>query len=63
MIYPGVEFKSIEGDTLFADADFNEIRPYLGIEAVAIHAEVARRIPKANQSRSGRWRMLHLAYP
>ena len=63
MVYPGIKIKAIKGNTLLSDANFNEIRPYLGIEAVAIHAEVARRIPKANQSRSGRWRMLHLAYP
>jgi hypothetical protein len=63
LIYPGIQFKSVEGDALFANADFDEIRPYLGIEAVTIHAEVARRIPEANQSRSDRWRMFHLAYP
>ena len=49
MLHPGVQFKPVEGDALFADADFDEIRPYLGIEAVAIHAEVARRIAEANQ--------------
>ena len=63
MIYPGVEFKSIEGDTLFADADFNEIRPYLGVKPVAVHTQVARYIPEADQSRRDRWRMFHLAYP
>ena len=50
MIYPGVEFKSVEGDALFADADFNEIRPHLGVEAVAVHAQVAGRIAEADQS-------------
>ena len=51
MIDPGVQFKSVEGNTLFADANFHEIRSYLGVEAVAVHAEVARRIPEADQSR------------
>jgi hypothetical protein len=51
LIHPGVEFKSVEGDALFSDADFNEIRANLGIEAVAVHAQVARRIPEADQSR------------
>ena len=51
MIYPGVEFKSVEGDTLPSDADFNEIRAYLGVKAVAVHAQVAGRIAEANQSR------------
>ncbi|HUV20256.1 MAG TPA: hypothetical protein VMZ32_00575 [Gammaproteobacteria bacterium] len=49
MLHPGVQFKSVEGDALFADADFNEIRPYLGVEAVAVHAQVARRIAEADQ--------------
>jgi len=51
LIYPGVEFKSVEGDALLADANFHEIRTYLSIEAVAIHAQIERRIPEADQSR------------
>jgi hypothetical protein len=52
LIHPGIQFKSVEGDALLADTDFSQIRPYLGVEAVAVHAEVARRIAKANQSRN-----------
>ena len=51
MIYPGVEFKSVEGDALFTDADFNEIRPNLGVKAVAVHAQVAGCVAEADQSR------------
>jgi hypothetical protein len=51
LIYPGVEFKSVEGDALPPDANFNEIRPYLGVETVAVHTQVARYIAEADQSR------------
>ena len=51
MIHPGVQFKSVEGDALFADTDFSQKGPHLGVEAVAVHAEIARRIAEANQSR------------
>ena len=50
MLYPVIEFKPIEGDTLFADVDFDEIRAYLGVESVAVHAEVTWRIAETNQS-------------
>jgi hypothetical protein len=63
LIYPGIQFKSVESDALRADADFSQIRPHLGVETVAIHAEVARRVAETEQSRSDRWRMFHLAYP
>ena len=51
MLYPAIEFKPIESDALFADADFDEKRAYLGVESVAVHAEVAGCIAEANQSR------------
>lgn len=51
MIYPGVQFKSVEGDALPPDANFYEIRAYLGVEAIAVHAEVTGRIAEADQSR------------
>ncbi len=38
-------------DGLPPDANFHEIRSYLGVEAVAIHAEIARSIPEADESR------------
>ena len=51
MLYPGVEFKSVEGDALPPDANFNEIWPNLGVEAIAVHTQVTGRIAEANQSR------------
>ena len=51
MLHPVIQFKSVEGDALFADADFNEMWPNLGVEAVAVHAQVAGRIPEPDQSR------------
>jgi hypothetical protein len=49
LLHPGIQFKSVEGDALFADTDFNEIWPYLGVKSVAVHAQVARRIAETNQ--------------
>jgi hypothetical protein len=51
LIHPGLQFKSVESDTLFADRDLDEVRPHLGVEAVAVHAEIARCIAETNQSR------------
>jgi hypothetical protein len=63
LVYPGIQFKSVEGNALPADADFSQMRPYLRIEAVAVHADVTRGIAEAEQSRRDGWRMFHLAYP
>ena len=60
MIYPGVEFKSIECDALFADADFNEIRLNLGVEAIAVHTQITGRIVEADQSGDDRIEVLHV---
>jgi hypothetical protein len=51
MVGPCVKFKAVEGDTLPADLDRRDVRPDFGIEAVAIHAEITRRIAKAEQAR------------
>ena len=52
VVDPSVEFKAVEADTLLANGDFGQIRPHLGVEAVAVHAEVARRITKADDPRN-----------
>jgi hypothetical protein len=49
VVDPGIEFKAVEGDALAADGDFREGGADLGVEAVAIHAEVAGRVPEAEQ--------------
>ena len=59
MIYPGVQFKSVEGDALFPDANFSQVRPYFGIESVAIHAEIPGRIADSEQSGQNEIRVLH----
>ena len=47
VVDPGVEFKAIESDALRSYSHLGDKRPYFGIEAIAIHAEVARCIPEA----------------
>ncbi len=50
MIHPGVQIKPIEGNTLLTDGNFRQIGPYIGIEAVAVHAEILRSIPEPDQA-------------
>jgi hypothetical protein len=50
LLHPGVEVKPVKGDALSADADLNEIRAHLAIEAIAVHAEIEGGIPKADQT-------------
>ena len=50
MVYPGIKIKAIKGNTLYSDANFNEIRPYLGIKAAPVHAQIEGRVPEADQS-------------
>ena len=51
VVGPGIEVKAVKGNPLGADGDLGEMRPHGGIEAVAVHAEVARRIAEANDAR------------
>lgn len=48
---PGVKVKSIEGDAALADRDLGEARAHLGVEAVAVHAEVGGCIPEPDETR------------
>jgi len=50
VVGPGVEVKAIEGDAAIADRDFGEERADLGIEPVAVHAEVGRGVAVADQA-------------
>lgn len=47
---PGVQVKTVEGDALVADGNFNEIRAYFSIEAIAVHPQVERRVPQTDQA-------------
>jgi hypothetical protein len=51
LIDPRVEFKPVEGNALHTDTDFGERAAHLGVEAIAVHAEVARRVAEADQPR------------
>jgi len=60
LVYPGIQFKAIKGNTLLSDANFNEIRPYLGVKAVPVHAQVAGRVPEAEQARKEKFCLFHV---
>jgi hypothetical protein len=49
LIHPGVQFKSVKGDTLFADGDFREMGPDLVIEAITVHAHIEGGIPESDE--------------
>jgi hypothetical protein len=51
VLHPGVQFKPVEGNALSTDRNIGEVMAYFGIESIAIHAEVERRIAQANESR------------
>ncbi len=51
MVDPPVKFKTIKGHALAADADFGKLGAHLRVEAVPVHAEVARGVAKAQESR------------
>lgn len=51
MVDPGIQIKSVEGDALLADTDFNQIGADLRVEAVAVHPDVEGRIPQPDQAR------------
>ena len=47
---PGVEFDTVEGDAAAADGHLGQRGPDLGIEAIAIDAQVSRRGVVADQT-------------
>jgi len=49
MIYPGVQIKAVEGNTLCANPDFNETRSDLGVEAIPVHSQIEGRVPQPDQ--------------
>ena len=49
MIYPGVQIKAVEGNTLCANPDFNEARSDLGVEAIPVHSQIEGRVPQPDQ--------------
>jgi hypothetical protein len=59
VVYPDIQIKAIKGNTLLSDANFNEIRPHLGVKAVPVHAQIEGRIPEAEQSWGDRAVLFH----
>ena len=51
LVRPGIEVKAVKGNALGADGHLKKIRAHLGVEPVAVHAEVGRCIPKADEPR------------
>lgn len=51
LVSPLVEFMSVERNALFADRNIRDMRADLRIEAVAVHAEVFRRIAESEKAR------------
>jgi hypothetical protein len=51
VVHPGIQIKPIEGDALFADADFNQIRTDFRIEAVPVHPDIEGGIAETDQAR------------
>jgi hypothetical protein len=50
LLPPGIEVKSVKAHTLSPDRCFGHVRPYLDIEHGSIHAQIARRIFKADNA-------------
>jgi hypothetical protein len=51
LLPPGVQFKAVKGDALAADAHLAEIRADLGIEKIAVRAEIAGCISETKHPR------------
>jgi hypothetical protein len=45
MVHPGVQIKSVKGNSLFSDADFHQMRADFSVETVFIHSEIEGNIP------------------
>lgn len=50
MVHPGVQIKSVESNPLFPNADFNEMRADLCVEAVPVHPEIEGRVPQPDKA-------------
>jgi len=59
LVHPVVQIKPVKGDALLPDANFHQIRPDLGIEAVPVHAQIEGGVPQSDQSWCDRTGLLH----
>jgi len=56
VIHPYVEVKAIERDASITDRYLGKSRTHLGIEAIAVHTEVAWRVAVADETgKDGHW--------
>ena len=60
LLRPGVHFKPIKGNALFANRDFRKAYPNLPIESVLVHSQVAGGITQTNEPGKNR---SHLSAP
>jgi len=51
VVCPGIKFKAVESHALVTDRDLGQVRSHLTVESIAIHAEIARRVPKPDKPR------------
>ena len=61
MIHPGIQFKSVKGDALFSDRYLGQPGPDLSVKAIPVHAQVAGRVPEADQARGDRFKLSHVS--
>ena len=54
VVHPGIQFKAVEGYSLPANRDLGDQGAHVGVEAMAVHPEVARSVAKTEQAR-GEW--------
>jgi hypothetical protein len=54
VVGPGIEVKTVEGDSLRADRDDGEERTNVAIEAILVHAEIGGRVAQPNEARQER---------
>lgn len=50
VINEGIEFQAIKSNTLRADFEFGEQRPYFGVKTVFVHPQIKRCISDADNS-------------
>jgi hypothetical protein len=50
VVYPSVQFKPVESDSLLSNWDLCQVWPDFRVETVAIHAEIERRVTQPQQA-------------
>ncbi len=49
VVRESVQLQTIKGDALHANGDLGQVRPYLGVESVLVHAQEPRSVPDSDQ--------------